>query len=176
MPRKKRSTDEGTMLTHDALESVSGFEQTEAVAVLDANYSDTAQAAIAAVEADKKMWRTLANECADGATTPPDFLLKKLAPAVGLSELMAQTKFEEDVLALKNLKQAEAAQERYETKKAEFVAEHAEEKELQEQLADMLKQEKELRGLINQLQHFDRVIGSKKAITRRIGAAFTRLF
>ena len=46
----------------------------------------------------------------------------------------------------------------------------------EEQLADMLKQEKELRSLINNLQHFDRVIGSKKAITRRIGAAFTRVF
>ena len=89
---------------------------------------------------------------------------------------MAATKFGEDVLAIKNLRQAEKAQATYEEKRAAFISEHAEEKELQQQLQDLLGQEKELRSLINRLQHLDRVIGSKKAVTRRIGAAFDRLF
>ena len=177
MPRKKKTTDEGTMLTPTAVESTGWFEQTEpSVAVLDTNYSDTTKVAIESIEADKKMWRTLATETAAGAAMPPEFLLKKLASAVGLNELVAQQKFSEDVQALKKLKKAEAAQARYETKVAEFVSEHATEQELQQQLKDMLQSVRDLRSLINEIQNYQRVCGQNKAAARGIRLSFTRLF
>ena len=174
MPKKKQT--EGAMLIHNTVESVTDFEQTEAVALAEPNYGDVATAALADVERDKKMWRSLVLECADGKTTPPDFLLKRLAPAVGLSELMAETKFQEDVLAVVNLRKAEATRTAYETKKAAFIKEHATEAELQQQLKEMLQQEKELRSLINEIQNYDRVIGKHIGTTRRIGVSFTRVF
>ena len=172
MPRKK--TETVTPATYEAEDAAAAANT--GTAVLDGNYGDAAQAAIGAVEADKKMWRALAHECAGGKDTPPAFLLKRLAPAVGISDLLAVQKFEEDVLALKNLKQAEASKERYELKQAEFIAEHATEKELQEQLQTLVDEQKKVRQLIKEIQHIEFVLGTKKAITRRIGSAFTRLF
>lgn len=131
---------------------------------------------MADIEKDKKTWRSLVFEVVEGATEPPEFLLKKLANAVNLSELMAKTKFQEDVLAVKRLRQDEKAKENYEQKRADFLAEHATEAELQQQLADMLQQEKELRSLISKIKHIDFVIAGKQAATRRIGAAFNRIF
>lgn len=176
MPRKKQNADEGTMLTHNTVESVSAFEATEAVAVAEPSYGDTATAALEDIAKDRKMWAALVKEVADGKTTPPEFLLKRLAPAVGLSELMAQSKFEEDVLAIGTLRKAEAAKLKYETKKVQFEKQHATEAELQQQLKDMLEETKQLRSLINSVQHIDGVIGKQNAITRRITAAFNRIF
>ncbi len=172
----KSKAAEGEMLTHNTIESVSSFETTETVAVMEPDYGDVTTAALADVEKDKKMWRSLVMECAEGKTTPPDFLLKRLAPAVGLSELVAETKFQEDVLAIVNLRKSEETKTKYEEKKAAFIKEHADEKTLQDQLAVMLQQTKDLRSLINEVQNIDRVIGKHLGTTRRIGAAFTRVF
>ena len=176
MPRKKQDTR--TMLSGNTavVESVAGFEQTESVAVLDAHYGDVATAALADVEKDKQMWRALVFEVVGGKTSPPDFVLKRLAPSVGLSALMAETKFQEDVTAILKLHNAQATKIKYEEKKAAFVQEHATEAELQTQLAAMLQETKDLRSLINEVQNYDRVIGKYTGTTRRIGAAFTRLF
>ena len=175
MPKRKENAE--TMLTENtAVESVASFETTEAVAVAEPSYGDTTTAALADIKKDQKIWRALVFEVVDGASEPPEFLLKKLAAAVGLSDLMAQTKFKEDVPAIRKLRQAEATKESYESKRAAFVKEYADEKELQQQLRDMIQQTKDLRSLINKLQNIERVIGQTTASSRRIGAAFSRLF
>ena len=125
---------------------------------------------------DRKLWSELVLESVSMQTEPSDAIIHRLAPSVGLSALTARDKFADDVRAVKLLRQAEKTKAAYEEKRANFIAKHAPEKDLQGQLSDMILQQRELRSLINQIQNYDRVIGQKNAITRRIGCAFDRVF
>lgn len=176
MPKRKEDT--GTMLTQDfaAVESVSSFEQTEAATAVADNYGDTTTAALADIEKDRKTWRALVFEVVDGASEPPEFLLKKLSYAVGLSEMLAQMKFREDVKAIIRLNQSEKAKTVHEEKLAKLEKQHGTEADLQSQLKEMLQSEQDLRSLINTMQNEKRIVGQKTAASRRIGASFSRLF
>ena len=152
------------------------FEETEtATATLEPNYSDTTRAALAGVEQDRKTWTALVYEVVGGAENPPEFLLQRLAPSHGLSESLAVTKFAEDVATVKKLRTAEKQKAVYEERRADFIKQHADEATLQNQLRDMIEDQKKLRSLINKLQNMDRVIGQQNVITRRLGAAFDRI-
>ena len=125
---------------------------------------------------DKKLWSELVLESAAMQTEPSDAIIHRLAPSVGLSALTTRDRFSDDVHAVKLLRQAEKTKAAYEEKRAAFIAKYAPEKDLQEQLSDMILQQRELRSLINQIQNYDRIIGQKNAVTRRIGCAFDRVF
>ena len=151
-------------------------------AVVDATATEPTQSSTVAkalkeLANDRKAWRKMAQEVAEGKQQkPPSIVLERLANAFEIAPDQAAAAFDEDCKAIKAMASAKSQLKTYDKKKADFLKQHAAEQVLQEQLASLIEEEKNLRNLIRKIQHVDFVRGTQQAKIRQTGSLFERAF
>ena len=108
---------------------------------------ELAQALLGQMSNDRKTWKALAEETADGSAIPDEGILRRLAPCWDMDPDFAHGYFENDVAAIKRHRQSTWLDKQNKEKLKTLHAEHGTSKDLNKQIESMITEIRNLRLL-----------------------------
>jgi hypothetical protein len=123
----------------------------------------------------RKRWEKLVEEVVESGEKPPLAILIRLGFSHQLTESNVAAAFANDCKALKEHRAAIQNLAKSEQKLEDYTTEHGTEVELQRQLQEIKDSERELRSLINKIQHVKFNLGRNTATLKRLESSHPRI-